>query len=140
MDRKFRAMSLYIGMMFFAVILLILVTSFSNTDLNPSYDIEKEQSEYQVTFNRTMEESVNSLTESNEKLNEQVKKLTAEIDEKNNRLSKYQSDDVNNLLGAVNLYLSENTDGAREKFSLVNKENLEGEYIELYNKLEINLK
>ena len=127
-------------MMFFAVILLILVTSFSNTDLNPSYDIEKEQSEYQVTFNRTMEESVNSLTESNEKLNEQVKKLTAEIDEKNNRLSKYQSDDVNNLLGAVNLYLSENTDGAREKFSLVNKENLEGEYIELYNKLEINLK
>lgn len=140
MDRKFKAMSLYIGMMFFAVILLILVTSFSNTDLTPSYDVEKEQSEYQVTFNRTMEESVNSLTESNEKLNEQVKKLSAEIEEKKSELEKYRSEDVNNLLSSVNLYLEGNKDGAREKFSLVNLENLEGEYIELYNKLNSNLK
>lgn len=140
MDRKFRAISLYIGMMFFAVVLLILVTSFSNTDLNPSYDIEKEQSEYQVTFNRTMEESVNSLTESNEKLNEQVKKLSAQIEEKDKKLSKYSSEDMKNLLEAINLYFDKNKDEAREKLSLINPENLEEEYIELYNKLELNLK
>ena len=39
MDRKFRIMGIYIGLLFFVSILLILITSFSNNKMDPSYQI-----------------------------------------------------------------------------------------------------
>lgn len=142
MDRKFKVMGFYIGIMFFVVILLILVTSFSNTELDPSYDVENEKSEYQVTFNRTMEQSVNSLTESNEKLNDRVKELTEQIEEKNKIIADYESknnESIRNLQEAIKLYIMDDDESAREKLSQVNPEEIGEENLDVYNQLSQKL-
>ena len=141
MDRKFKMMGVYIGLLFFAVILLVLVTSFSNTELNPSYDAADD--EYQVTFNRTMEQSVNSLTENNEKLMAQVKELEKQISEKDALISQYEkqnSTDSVSLGNAVSFYISGDTSSSSSELEKVNPENLGEEDAKLYNQLKNKLK
>ena len=121
MDRKFRVMGIYIGMLFCVAILLILVTSFSNTKLDPSYEIENEQSDYQVTFNRTMADSVSQLTETNEKLSERVKELTKELEEKNQIIAEYENNNINE---AMKQYILGNISGAKEAFEKIVPEKL----------------
>ncbi len=140
MDRKFKMMGVYIGLLFFAVILLVLVTSFSNTELNPSYDAA--DSEYQVMFNRTMEQSVNTLTENNEKLMAQVKELEKQISEKDALILQYEkqnsADSV--LLGkAVSFYISGDTSSSFSEIEKINPENLGEEDAKLYNQLKNKL-
>ena len=137
MDRKFRVMGIYIGMLFCVAILLILVTSFSNTKLDPSYEIENEQSDYQVTFNRTMADSVSQLTETNEKLSERVKELTKELEEKNQIISEYE---YNNINEAMKQYILGNISGAKEAFEKIVPEKLTEKDLELYNQLSLKLK
>ena len=137
MDRKFRVMGIYIGMLFCVAILLILVTSFSNTKLDPSYEIENEQSDYQVTFNRTMADSVSQLTETNEKLSERVKELTKELEEKNQIISEYE---YNNINEAMKQYILGNISGAKEAFEKIAPEKLTDKDLELYNQLSLKLK
>ena len=141
MDRKFKMMGVYIGLLFFAVILLVLVTSFSNTELNPSYDAADD--EYQVMFNRTMEQSVNSLTENNEKLMAQVKELEKQISEKDALISQYEkqnSADSVSLGNAVSFYISGDTSSSSSELEKVNPENLSEEDAKLYNQLKNKLK
>ena len=137
MDRKFRVMGIYIGMLFCVAILLILVTSFSNTKLDPSYEIENEQSDYQVTFNRTMADSVSQLTETNEKLSERVKELTKELEEKNQIISEYEDNNINE---AMKQYILGNISGAKEAFEKIVPEKLTEKDLELYNQLSLKLK
>lgn len=137
MDRKFRVMGIYIGMLFCVAILLILVTSFSNTKLDPSYEIENEQSDYQVTFNRTMADSVSQLTETNEKLSERVKELTKELEEKNQIISEYENNNINE---AMKQYILGNISGAKEAFEKIVPEKLTEKDLELYNQLSLKLK
>ena len=137
MDRKFRVMGIYIGMLFCVAILLILVTSFSNTKLDPSYEIENEQSDYQVTFNRTMADSVSQLTETNEKLSERVKELTKELEEKNKIISEYENNNINE---AMKQYILGNISGAKEAFEKIAPEKLTDKDLELYNQLSLKLK
>lgn len=137
MDRKFRVMGIYIGMLFCVAILLILVTSFSNTKLDPSYEIENEQSDYQVTFNRTMADSVSQLTETNEKLSERVKELTKELEEKNKIISEYENNNINE---AMKQYILGNISGAKETFEKIVPEKLTEKDLELYNQLSLKLK
>ena len=137
MDRKFRVMGIYIGMLFCVAILLILVTSFSNTKLDPSYEIENKQSDYQVTFNRTMADSVSQLTETNEKLSERVKELTKELEEKNQIISEYE---YNNINEAMKQYILGNISGAKEAFEKIVPEKLTDKDLELYNQLSLKLK
>ena len=137
MDRKFRVMGIYIGMLFCVAILLILVTSFSNTKLDPSYEIENEQSDYQVTFNRTMADSVSQLTETNEKLSERVKELTKELEEKNQIISEYEDNNINE---AMKQYILGNISGAKEAFEKIVPEKLTEKDLELYNHLSLKLK
>ena len=137
MDRKFRVMGIYIGMLFCVAILLILVTSFSNTKLDPSYEIENEQSDYQVTFNRTMADSVSQLTETNEKLSERVKELTKELEEKNQIIEEYENNNINE---AMKQYILGNISGAKEAFEKIVPEKLTEKDLELYNQLSLKLK
>ena len=137
MDRKFRVMGIYIGMLFCVAILLILVTSFSNTKLDPSYEIENEQSDYQVTFNRTMADSVSQLTETNEKLSERVKELTKELEEKNQIIAEYENNNINE---AIKQYILGNISGAKEAFEKIVPEKLTEKDLELYNQLSLKLK
>ena len=137
MDRKFRVMGIYIGMLFCVAILLILVTSFSNTKLDPSYEIENEQSDYQVTFNRTMADSVSQLTETNEKLSERVKELTKELEEKNQIIAEYEDNNINE---AMKQYILGNISGAKEAFEKIVPEKLTEKDLELYNQLSLKLK
>ena len=137
MDRKFRVMGIYIGMLFCVAILLILVTSFSNTKLDPSYEIENEQSDYQVTFNRTMADSVSQLTETNEKLSERVKELTKELEENNQIISEYENNNINE---AMKQYILGNISGAKEAFEKIVPEKLTEKDLELYNQLSLKLK
>lgn len=137
MDRKFRVMGIYIGMLFCVAILLILVTSFSNTKLDPSYEIENEQSDYQVTFNRTMADSVSQLTETNEKLSERVKELIKELEEKNQIIAEYENNNINE---AMKQYILGNISGAKEAFEKIVPEKLTEKDLELYNQLSLKLK
>ena len=137
MDRKFRVMGIYIGMLFCVAILLILVTSFSNTKLDPSYEIENEQSDYQVTFNRTMADSVSQLTETNEKLSERVKELTKELEEKNQIIAEYENNNINE---AMKQYILGNISGAKQAFEKIVPEKLTEKDLELYNQLSLKLK
>lgn len=142
MDRKFKVMGIYIGMLFCVTILLILVTSFSNSKLDPSYQIENEQDEYQVMFNQTMAESVTNLTETNEKLNERVKELTKEVEEKNQIIADIGKTDEDslNLNEAMKQYILGNNSGAKEVFEKIAPEKLTEKDLELYNKLSLKLK
>lgn len=137
MDRKFRVMGIYIGMLFCVAVLLILVTSFSNTKLDPSYEIENEQSDYQVTFNRTMADSVSQLTQTNEKLSERVKELTKELEEKNQIIAEYENNNINE---AMKQYILGNISGAKEAFEKIVPEKLTEKNLELYNQLSLKLK
>lgn len=137
MDRKFRVMGIYIGMLFCVAILLILVTSFSNTKLDPSYDVENEQTDYQVTFNRTMADSVSQLTETNERLSERVKELTKEVEEKNQIIAEYGNNNINE---AMKQYILGNISGAKECFEKIAPEKLTDKDLELYNQLSLKLK
>ena len=141
MDRKFKMMGVYIGLLFFAVILLVLVTSFSNTELNPSYDAADD--EYQVTFNRTMEQSVNSLTENNEKLMAQVKELEKNISEKDALISEYEkqnSEDLALLNNAMRFYISGDTSSSSAELEKINAEKLSEQDLGIYNQLKNKLK
>ena len=143
MERKLKIMGLYIGILFFVAILLILVTSFSNSKINPSYDVEESENQYQVSFNKTMEENVNSLTENNRILNEKNIELNKQLEEKDNIIKTYEekyNDDVINLQKAMSLYINNNVEEAKTTFELINRENLDLEnetvYDNLLNKLQ----
>lgn len=138
MDRKFKIIGIYLGLLFFVVILLVLVTSFSNTEFDPSYDVE--DNEYQVTFDRTMEESVNSLTDNNEKLRGEVTELNKKLAEKELEISKYNSVEVKNLLNAAKFFLNGDEDSAKIRIDGLNESMLPEEYKELYTILIKKLK
>ena len=138
MERKLKVMGLYIGILFFVAILLILVTSFSNSKINPSYDVEESENQYQVSFNKTMEENVNSLTENNRILNEKNIELNKQLEEKDNIIKTYEekyNDDVINLQKAMSLYINDNVEEAKTTFELINRENLDLENATVYDNL-----
>lgn len=141
MERKFKVMGIYVGLFFFAVILLVLVTSFSNTELNPSYDAETED-EYQVTFNHTIQQSVNSLTEMNEELMSQVDELEKKVEEKEKTISEYEkknSSDKTALENAARYYIADDNNSAAAELDKINIENLDKEDLDLYNQLNNKL-
>lgn len=138
MDRKLRVMGIYIGLLFFVSILLILVTSFSNNKMEPSYDVETEQQQNQISFDRTMEQSVNTLTENNRILHERVEDLNFQLDEKDKLIEEYKSlynEDVLKLQNAMKLYINDWLEESKNILSTINIENLNEEEVQVYNNL-----
>lgn len=138
MERKFRIMGIYIGLLFFVSILLILVTSFSNNKMDPSYDVETEQQQNQISFDRTMEQSVNALTENNRVLNEKVEDLNSQLEEKDKLIEEYNNlynEDVLNLQKAMKCYINDRSEEAKNILVTIKIENLNEEDIQVYNNL-----
>lgn len=142
MDRKFKIMGIYIGLLFFVCILLILITSFSYTKIEPSYEVEETG---KSKFDITMEQSVTKLTETNQKLNEKVSSLNDKVYalekslyEKDDIIKKYESKynaDYINLEKSIALYLEGNNSEAKKILESINRDNLNQEIIPIYDNL-----
>ena len=142
MERKVKIMGIYVGLLFFVSILLILITSLSNSKFDPSYDLIEEE---KVTFSKTMEDSVSKLTETNQNLNEKVSELNGQIDKLKESLyqksevvvqyEKMYNDDFKNLQKALSLYLEDNDEEAKKIIENVKKENLNPENQTVYDNL-----
>lgn len=91
MERKIKIMGIYVGLLFFVSILLIMITSFTNTKIDPSYDVESVENQ-QINFNKDMEQNVNILTENNRLLNEKNIQLKKQLDEKENLLNEIKTE------------------------------------------------
>ncbi len=137
MDRKFKVMGIYLGLLFFVSILLILVTSFSNNKMVPSYDVESEK-QNQIYFEKTMEQSVIALTENNRVLREKVGELNSQLEEKNKLIEKYNNlynDDVLKLQKAMSFYINGNLNELKNIIYTINILNLNEDYCQTYNTL-----
>ena len=142
MERKLKIMGIYTGLLFFVSVLLILVTSFSNNKMDPSYDVETEQEKNQIVFDRTMEQSVNILTENNRILTEKVEELKKQLSEKEKIISEYENkynQDVSNLYKSLSLYTMDKKSEAKKIFEGINRENLMEAEKEIYDILEKDL-
>lgn len=134
-------MGIYTGMLFFVSVLLILVTSFSNSKMDPSYDVEAEKQK-QINFDATLEQSVNVLTENNRVLNETVEDLKKQLNEKDNIIYEYSSvynEDMKNLYKTMSLYTLGEKEEAKKVFQTVNKENILEYEKPVYDVLSKNL-
>ncbi|MEE1042620.1 MAG: hypothetical protein UH854_01510 [Clostridia bacterium] len=141
MERKLKIMGIYTGMLFFVSVLLILVTSFSNSKMDPSYDVEAEKQK-QINFDATLEQSVNVLTENNRVLNETVEDLKKQLNEKDNIIYEYSSvynEDMKNLYKTMSLYTLGEKEEAKKVFQTVNKENILEYEKPVYDVLSKNL-
>lgn len=135
MDRKLKIMGVYVGLLFFVSILLILITSFSYTKIDPSYEVEESRQP-----NATLNESVTKLTETNQKLNEKVLELNGKIsdlekklNEKDEIIKKYENEDFKKLKKVALLFIDEEYDEMKNVFESINKENLDEESLKIYN-------
>ncbi|MBR3604477.1 MAG: hypothetical protein IKL52_00435 [Candidatus Gastranaerophilales bacterium] len=141
MERKLKIMGIYTGMLFFVSVLLILVTSFSNSKMDPSYDVEAEKQK-QINFDATLEQSVNVLTENNRVLNETVEDLKKQLNEKDNIIYEYSSvynEDMKNLYKTMSLYTLGEKEEAKKVFQTVDKENILEYEKPVYDVLSKNL-
>ena len=141
MERKLKIMGIYTGLLFFVSVLLILVTSFSNNKMDPSYDVESEQ-QNQIKFDTTMEQSVNMITENNRLLNETVEDLKKQLNEKETIISEYSSlynDDMKNLYKTMSLYTLGEKSEAKQVFEKINPENLMESEKQVYDVLSKKL-
>lgn len=150
MERKFKIMGIYLGMLFFVSILLILITSLSNSKFNPTYPVDEISAKQSVSFDATMQDSVSKLTETNQKLNDKVKEqndkiiaLENSLSEKDAVINEYQNKynaDTEKLYMALSLYVSDNEQEAQTALETVVRENLSPEnqtvYDNLLNKLQ----
>lgn len=147
MDRKIKIMGIYIGLLFFVSILLILITSFSNTKIDPSYEVEENE---KLSLDITMEQSVTKLTETNQKLNDKVSGLNEEINrlekelyEKNDIIKEYEkkyNEDYINFEKAIAFYISGNINETKKTMELVNRDNLDQNTVLVYDNLLNKLK
>lgn len=138
MDRKFKVIGIYIGLMVVVSILLILVTSFSNSKMDPSYQVENEEKLNSVSFDSTLEQNVNTLTENNRILNEKVKELNLQLEEKEKIIEEYKNvynEDSFNLQKAIKYYIIDEIEEAKINLELVKSENLNEEDNRVYNNL-----
>lgn len=138
MERKLKIMGIYVGMLFFISILLILITSLTNTKIDPSYELENVEEQYQVNFDKTMEQNVNNLTEHNRLLTERNIYLNEQLEEKNKIIEYYEkkyNQDVVNLQNAISLYIGDDKTAAKNTLENVNRENLNPENQSVYDNL-----
>jgi len=142
MDRKLKVMGIYVWLLFFISILLILVTSFSNSKMDPSYEVVSEQMQNKKSFDTTMEESVNVLTENNLILTKKVEELNLLLKEKEILVENYKTtynEDVLNLKKAMSLYVNDSLDESTKILDLIKTENLNQEDLQTYNNLKNKL-
>ncbi len=135
MDRKLKIMGVYVGLLFFVSILLILITSFSYTKIDPSYEVEENRQP-----NATLNESVTKLTETNQNLNAKVMELNGKISdlekkiaEKDEIIKKYENEDFKKLKTVALLFVDEKYDEMKKVFESIKKENLDEESLKIYN-------
>ena len=135
MDRKLKIMGVYVGLLFFVSILLILITSFSYTKIDPSYEVEESRQP-----NETLNESVTKLTETNQNLNAKVMELNGKISglekklaEKDEIIKKYENEDFKKLKNVALLFVDEKYDEMKKVFESIKKENLDEESLKIYN-------
>ena len=150
MERKFKIMGMYLGMLFFVSIILILITSLSNSKFKPAYSAEEISNQKNSGFNSTMQESVTSLTQTNQNLNNKVKEQNEKIgeleriiyekDELINDYKKIYNEDTENLYMALKFYASNDIEKLRNTAEIINRDNLNPEnqavYDNLLNKLQ----
>lgn len=135
MDRKMKIMGIYIGLLFFISILLILITSFSYSKIDPSYEVE-ESNQLDVT----LQQSVTKLTETNQILNDKVLELNEKIDNlekdletKDSIIKKYENEDYKNLKKTALLFIEKNYEEMKIVFESINRENLDEENQKIYD-------
>lgn len=150
MERKFKIIGLYLGMLFFISILLILITSLSNRKFSPTYSGIENLEQQSVSFDSTYQESVTKLTQNNESLNNIVKEqnvkiseLEKELIEKDKIIKEYETkfnSDAENLYKALSSYLNDNKEETKIIVKSINRENMNPEnqtvYDNLLNKLQ----
>lgn len=135
MDRKMKIMGIYIGLLFFISILLILITSFSYSKIDPSYEVE-ESNQLDVT----LQQSVTKLTETNQILNDKVLELNEKIDNlekdletKDSIIKKYENEDYKNLKKTALLFIEKKYEEMKIVFESINRENLDEENQKIYD-------
>ena len=138
MNRKYKIMGIYGGLLFFVSILLILITSFTNTKFNPSYEVENVEEEYAVSFNKNMEENVTSITEHSRLLTERNIELSKQLEEKSKMIESYEkkyNKDYLNLYQAMILFVDGNRSEAKNMLEKIDIEQLSPEDKTVYDKL-----
>lgn len=130
MDRKLKIMGVYIGLLFFVSILLILITSFSYSEIDPSYEIEENKQ-----HDTTLQQSVTKLTETNQSLSDKVLELNEKINLLEEELSFYKGEDFEKLKNIVFLIIDKNYKDAKTLIGTVNVEILNDEAKKIYNYL-----
>ncbi len=143
MEKNFKFMGIYIGILCFCAILLILVTSLSNTSLDPSYDDVDGGKKPESAMNSTMEQSVLTLTKTNEELTDKVNSLTDEIKAKDKAIAEYKAQTDENsvkLYSVAKLYISGDEKDARELLKTVDTKGLNSDDLAFYNSLQNKLK
>lgn len=130
MDRKLKIMGVYIGLLFFVSILLILITSFSYSEIDPSYEIEENKQ-----HDTTLQQSVTKLTETNQSLSDKVLELNEKINFLEEELSFYKGEDFEKLKNIVFLIIDKNYKDAKTLIGTVNVEKLNDEAKKIYNYL-----
>lgn len=150
MERKFKIMGIYLGMLFFVSIILILITSLSNSKFEPTYSGGEVLNNQNVGFDSTMQDSVTSLTQTNQILNNKVKEqniiiteLEGKISEKENLIKEYKetyNEDTENLYKALKFHINDDVEETKKLIKLINRDNLNPEnqtvYDNLVNKLQ----
>ncbi|MBR0277365.1 MAG: hypothetical protein IJQ50_02755 [Clostridia bacterium] len=142
MGKKLKFMSLYIGILFFVVILLILITSMSNVSLDPSYEIITGEGGNN-SFDNTLEQNVNTLTIINERLNERVSELADEIENKNKIIEEYESgknENAEKLNSVAKMYINDEIENAKKEFERIDVNLLDEENATYYESLKNKLK
>ena len=130
MDRKIKIMGVYIGLLFFVSILLILITSFSYSEIDPSYEIEENKQ-----HDTTLQQSVTKLTETNHNLSDKVLELNEKITLLEKELSFYKGEDFEKLKNIAFLIIDKNYKEAKTLMETVNVEILNDEAKKIYNYL-----
>lgn len=150
MERKFKIMGIYLGMLFFVSILLILITSLSNRNFEPAYVTGETEEKQAGNFNLTMQESVTALTEENQNLNNKVQEQDKKILELEKKISENEkiieeyhqkyNENAEKLYEVLILYANDDIKEAKEIFNMINRENLNIENQEIYDNILNKLK
>ncbi len=143
MERKFKIMGVYVGLLFFVSILLIMITSLSNDKINPVYMAEEFEKEETVDFSVTLQESVSDLTAKNEKLMSTVEEQNKKIENLEKFVEDYQNsynEDTVIFMESLKLYAKDKFNEARDLLKTVNAENLTEENRNVFENMIEKLK
>jgi len=146
-EKNSKKLSFYLVIIFIVAVTLILISTLSQFHLAPDEVISEEEEE-QLVFNQTIQQSISELIEENEKLSKELEAARAHIqelesaiiaDEKDKTDADRMTENEEFLKSAEENYKKGNTKEAKEALMNVNAQILDGEKLEIYNRLAKSL-